>query len=138
MPFGPGTPICPSGRFGPPREISTSNYIDFDTGKVMAEPPPGTNAVHPLEGITEIIGWMERSGLDVAVGIGELQPLGMNFVALEKEDWDSLRPTELTTKLRQHNFRPNELKPWKNGELPSTFGFWTREGGTGILHAGED
>ena len=119
-------------RFGAPREISTSDFIDFDTGKVMAE-PPGTNVVHPLEGLGEIVGWMERSGLDAAVGIGELQPLGMNFVALENEDWDSLRPTELTTKLHQGTFRPNDLKPWKNGELPSTFGFRTREGGTGIL-----
>jgi hypothetical protein len=119
-------------RFGAPREISTSDYIDFDTGKVMVE-PPGTNIVHPLQGIGEIVGWMERSGLDAAVGTGELQPLGMNFVALEKQDWDSLSPTELTTKLHQGTFRPNELKPWKNGELPSTFGFRTREGGTGIL-----
>lgn len=119
-------------RFGAPREISTSDFIDFDTGKVMAE-PTSTNIDSFFQGMTEIIGWMERSGLDAAVGIGELQPLGMNFVALEKDDWDSLRPTELTTKLHQGTFRPNELKPWKNGELPSTFGFRTREGGTGIL-----
>jgi hypothetical protein len=120
-------------RFATLREITTSDFIDFDTGKVMAEPPPGTNTVNPIEAITEIIGWMERSGLDAAVGIGELQPLGMTFVALEKEAWDSMRPTDLTTKLHQGAFRPNDLKPWKNGELPSTFGFRTREGGTGIL-----
>ncbi len=119
-------------RFGAPREITTGDFIDFDTGKVMAQPSSDTN-LHPFEAMSEIIGWMERSGLDAAVGIGELQPLGMVFVALEKEDWDSLRPTELTTKLRQGTFRPNNLKPWKNGELPSTFGFRTREGGTGIL-----
>jgi hypothetical protein len=119
-------------RFGAPREISTSDFIDFDAGQVMVE-PAGTNSNNFFQGMTEIVGWMERSGLDAAVGNRELQPLGMTFVALENEHWESLSPTELTTKLHQGAFRPNELKPWKNGELPSTFGFRTREGGTGIL-----
>ncbi len=71
--------------------------------------------------------------MDAAVGNGELQPLGMIFAPLENEDWDSLTPSGLTTRIHQRQFRPNVLKPWKNAQLPSTFGFRTREGGTGIL-----
>jgi hypothetical protein len=118
-------------KFAPAPEITSSDFIDFDTGKVMEEPPGAGRNV--FDSLSATVGWMERTGMDAAVGNGELQPLGMIFVALENEQWDSLRPTDLTTKLHQGTFRPNALKPWKNGQLPSTFGFRTREGGTGIL-----
>jgi len=117
--------------FTPVREITTSDFIDFDTGNVMEE-PPGTGR-NVFDSLSATVGWMQRNGLDAAVGNGELQPLGMIFVALENSDWDSFTPTDLTTKLHQGNYVPHTLKPWKNGELPSTFGFRTREGGTGIL-----
>ena len=117
--------------FGPARELTTSDFIDFDTGKVMEE-PPGTGR-NVFDSLSATVVWMERTGLDAAVGNGELQPLGMIFTPFENEQWDSLSPEDLTARLHQNNFRPHELKPWKNGQLPSTFGFRTREGGTGIM-----
>jgi predicted Ser/Thr protein kinase len=117
--------------FGLERQVTFSDFIDFDSGKVQ-EPPAGTTG-NVFAGMAETVAWMERSGFDAAAGNGELQPLGMVFVGLENGQWDSLSPTELTTRLHQGMFKPTVLKPWKNGELPSTFGFRTREGGTGIL-----
>jgi hypothetical protein len=76
---------------------------------------------------------MERTGLDAVAGRGELLTRGMFCAAMENADWDSATPAQLTTKLHQATFLPHSLKPWKNGELPSTFAFRTREGGTGIL-----
>jgi hypothetical protein len=118
-------------RFGPAHEITFSDFLDFDTGKVMEEPPDTGRNV--FDSLSPAVRWMERSGLDATAGNGELQALGMTFSALENQDWDELGPRGLTTRLHQSNFVSHSLKPWKDGQLPSTFGFRTREGGTGIL-----
>jgi hypothetical protein len=133
--LNPNRPLPPAEpvTFGPVQEISLTDYIDFDTGKVMDEPSSKSSSANIFEGIGETVAWMERAGVDAAAGNGELQPLGMLFVALEQEQWNTVTPSKLTTWLHQGAFRPATLKPWKNGELPSTFGFRTREGGTGVL-----
>ena len=118
-------------QFGPAREMTFSDFLDFDTGKVLEEPPDTGRNV--FDSLSPAVRWMERSGLDATAGNGELQALGMTFSALENQDWDELGPKGLTTRLHQSNFVSHSLKPWKNGQLPSTFGFRTREGGTGIL-----
>jgi predicted Ser/Thr protein kinase len=109
------------------RDVSLTGFIDFDTGNTE-EPTTATPA-----GFNDAAAWAGQRRLDAAAGIGELQTIGMVFVALENQQWESLSPVELTTRLAQGMFQPNTLKPWKNGELPSTFGFRTREGGTGML-----
>lgn len=130
LPEGPLPPAKPV-VFEPTREISFSDFIDFDTGKIMQE--PAVPAQNIFDGMNETVAWMQRNGLDAAAGIGNLQPLGMTFAALSKEDWDTLTPGELVTKLHHGLFIPAKLEPWPKGELPSTFAFRTREGGTGIL-----
>jgi hypothetical protein len=119
--------------FSPAQQVSFTEYIDFDIGKVLEEPPGNSPSSNIFEGLGETVAWMERSGVDAAAGTGELKPLGMRFVALEPEQWNTVTPSELTARLHQGAFWPATLKPWKNGELPSTFGFRTREGGTGVL-----
>ncbi len=123
-------PVPKPVTFGPVRELTFGGYLDFDTGNVREAPVvTTTNGSHGEE--TRV--WLERNGFDAAAGIGELNAFGMLCVALENEHWDTLSPPELTARLHQGMFRPSSLKPWKNGELPSTFGFRTREGGTGML-----
>jgi hypothetical protein len=117
--------------FGPVRELTFKGCIDFDTDKLQEARPD--SPPQALDDVNERRVWFERNGFDAVAGRGELQTAGMIFAALENDHWNTLSPTELTSRLLQNNFFPASLKPWKNGEFPSTFAFRTREGGTGIL-----
>ena len=77
---------------------------------------------------------MQENGFDAEAGVGELNVVGMDFMALANEDWETLSASE--AKRRFYNgsiFRPRQLKPMKAGELPATFAFRTREQGLGLL-----
>ncbi len=128
-----GAAASPTGlAFGPAQEITFSELIDFDTGKTAHYPPakPGSG---PLDGIGDSIAWMQQNGFDAAAGVGELQPLGVTIVELSSSDWDTLTPAALIQRLETNGTFPSELKPGGDVPSPATFGFRTREGGTGLL-----
>jgi predicted Ser/Thr protein kinase len=130
----PNRPV-PQARpaiFTPVQEIEFSELIDFDTGRT-AHYPAGKPRRDLFDGFGEEILWMQENGFDAAAGTGELHPLDMLFVALENADWDNLGPDEFIQRLYHGLYKPRVLKPLKEGELPATFGFRTREDGFGML-----
>lgn len=118
-------------KYGPVRELTVRGCIDFDTGKLQ-ETRLGLEP-NILEDVNRRRLWFEQNGFDAVAQPGELQTIGMIFAALENTDWDSLSPVKLIARLHQNFFQPSTLKPGQNVELPATFAFRTREGGTGIL-----
>ncbi len=125
-------PQAKPATFSAVHECTFSELIDFDTGN-SAGFPPGKPGQHIFDGIGEDILWAQEQGFDAVAGNGELQVLNMEFVALENADWNTLAPGELIQRLHEGRFHPRALKPYPEGRLPSTFGFRTRERGTGIL-----
>lgn len=117
--------------FSSAREVTFSDWIDFDTGQVQEELPALNSDM--AEGSNETLAWVHRFGMDASAGNGELLPIGMTFAALENADWERLAPREVAARLHAGMFIPAYLKPWKEGQLPSTFAFRTREGGTGLM-----
>jgi len=116
--------------FGPSTEREITEYIDFDTGQVREMPITGSGLI---EGLNEVIPWMERNGIDAAAGNGELQTLGLRVIDLKTEEWDALKPAEVVGRLHRSAYVPRQLKPRPGAGLPLTFAFRTREGATGIL-----
>jgi hypothetical protein len=133
--LSPRSPVPPPNpaQFGPVMERTFSELIDFDTGKTSGYPAaqPGAN---PLAGLGENVLWLRENGFDAEAGVGELHVVNMEFVALQNADWDTLTAPQAMDRLeRGSRFAPRDLKPLKEGQLPATFVFRTREGGIGIL-----
>ena len=116
--------------FGPVQVREFTDYIDFDTGETREMPITGSGFI---EGLSEIIPWVERNGIDASAGAGELQTIGMQVVNLGQKDWETLSPNDLAKRLETSAYWPGQLKPQPGTGLPVTFGFRTREKGTGIL-----
>lgn len=119
-------------RFSEVRERTFDELIDFDTGDT-AEFPPGTTGEPLLAGAGANVIWAQENGFDAVAGNGNLQILNMDLVALNQADWEGLTPEGLIQRLHEGRFHPRVLQPYPEGQLPSTFGFRTRERGTGIL-----
>jgi hypothetical protein len=118
--------------FGPMQERSFAEFIDFDTGQT-AQLPEGDDAnFNPFEVTPALLSWMQENGLDAHAGAGKIETLGVSIVDLAPSDWDSLQPEALVTRLRDSGRFQMQLEPGLEG-LPATFGFRTREGGTGLL-----
>ncbi|MCW5550578.1 MAG: serine/threonine protein kinase [Verrucomicrobiae bacterium] len=130
----PRSPLPPpqKPRFSEVMEHTFDELIDFDTGRI-AEFPPGQPGRPPFAGIGENVLWAQKAGLDAAAGTGELHALDLTVVELTNSDWDTLTPNQLWQRLYLGQYRPSTLKLRENGQLPATFGFRTREGGTGLL-----
>lgn len=130
----PRTPLPPPQPlvFSPESARTFDELIDFDTGRT-AEFPPGQAGEPPFAGSGDNVLWAQENGFDAVAGNGELQVLNMDFVALNPADWDGLTPEGLMQRLHEGRFHPRVLQPYPAGQLPSTFGFRTRERGTGIL-----
>jgi hypothetical protein len=130
----PSQPVPPSQppAFGPVVEREFDEVIDWDTGRTAQFPsrPPGG---HLFEGLGEEILWMQENGFDAFAGTGELHTLDTVFAALDNEDWETLRPSQLFERWHRGQFHPRVLQPFPEGQLPSTFAFRTREGGMGVL-----
>jgi len=121
-------------RFGPVRECTFSELIDFDTGKTGDFPPGPSDAKNIFDGIALNVSWMQEQGFDAEAGTGALHPVGMDFVALPNADWENLTASVATQRFYTGSiYRPRELKPLKDGELPATFAFRTREQNIGLL-----
>jgi hypothetical protein len=115
------------------QERTFAELIDFDTGK-EADFPPSRPGAGLFDGIGDNILWMQENGFDAEAGAGALHTLDMEFVALENAEWDTLSAPEALKRFYQGSiFRPRDLKPLKEGELPATFVFRTREHGIGLL-----
>ena len=61
-----------------------------------------------------------------------MEVLGLKVVELTSTDWSTLTPAGLNQRLADQGSFPSELKP-AAGTLPATYGFRTREGGSGLL-----
>lgn len=134
--LNPVTPV-PQGKpatFGPVHEVDLTELLDLDTGQTADFPDAAADATpNPFIGVAENILWMQRNGFDVAAGTGELQTLDLVCALLNDNDWETLRPAELVERWYNGQFLPRSLKPVKEGQLPVTYGFRTREGTTGML-----
>jgi hypothetical protein len=129
----PRTPV-PGPRvfsYGPVVERKFNGLLDLDTGKLGEFPirDPGQNLA---EGVGQNIAWMQEQGFDAEARADELGLLGTTIAALDGRDWDSLTPGMLGHHLRDSGAIPTRLVPI-DGRLPATFGFRTRDGGSGIL-----
>ncbi len=118
-------------RFGPVREVTFDEIIDFDTG-VVTNFPPDLGGPNPFQNYSNVV-WMRQQGFDAGAGTGELWPVDVDFAVLDESDWDGLSVSGLTQRIYQNHFRPSQLKALADGRLPVTYGFRTRQGGIGIL-----
>jgi hypothetical protein len=118
-------------QFGPAKEVTFDEIIDFDTG-VVTNFPPDRGGPNPFQNYANLA-WMRQRGFDAGAGTGELWPVDVDFTVLDLSDWDDLRESELVERIYRSHFRPGQLKALAEGRLPATFGFRTREGSIGIL-----
>ena len=118
-------------RFGPPKECRRQEAVDFDRGTAREITHKDTEV--QFDDWDSAAPKLQNEGIDAVVGVGELHVFGMDFVLLDNADWDDLRPHELVERIHQNHYRPREVKPLREGQLPATFGFRTREQQMGIL-----
>lgn len=118
--------------FGPVIERTFDELIDFDTGRA-ASFPTGKSAENVFAAIGENILWAQENGYDASASNSELDNLGTEFAPVSKEEWDSLTPQDVITRLRQSASRPRSLKLESTAELPVTYAYRTREQGVGIV-----
>jgi serine/threonine protein kinase len=131
--LAPRTPV-PGPRvfsYGPVLERKFDGLLDLDTGE-LGEFPTRDTGRNLAEGVGQNIAWMQERGFDAEARADELGLVGTTIAALDGRDWDSLTPGMLGYHLRDSGAKPTRLVPI-DGRLPATFGFRTREGGSGIL-----
>jgi hypothetical protein len=135
----PDAPMPPPRylRFGPVHEQSPDQAIDLDRGKVTDLAIQNTTSLVDPEVRRSLLekssAQLQKEGVDFIVGAGELRVLDMDFTVLDNSDWDDIRPHEIGDRIYRNHYRPREVKPLKEGQLPATFGFRTREQNLGIL-----
>ncbi len=123
--------------FGPVTEREVTGALDLDTGTLTELPLPRLQAESGqarYEWIAheESAGpWMSQRGADIIASENHgLTGLDLFAANLEPEDWQTMTPEALDRKLASLQVRkPGGLWSFSG----STFGFRTREGGTGIL-----
>jgi predicted Ser/Thr protein kinase len=122
--------------FGPVHELTFNGFLDFDSGRTGDAPPDlaaphTTPTLHTLRG--DIL-WQRETGYDAAAGTNRMYTLNLRCVALDDPDWDRISPAELIDRYHNGMFLPESLAAWPGpDDLPTTYGFRTREYGTGIL-----
>ena len=117
--------------FGDDQAFTFSGALDLDTGRT-ANPPPGKSS-NPIAGIGETLQWMQENGFDGLAGADKVETLGVIIVPLDSSDWATLDSSELERRLGAEGRFQMALKPSANPDRPATFGYRTREGGTGLL-----
>ena len=131
---------APNLSFGPVMERVVEEcaapdfkWFDFDKGVSVSSSSLPDNVEDSV-----FEDWMRKTGVDVGANVTNAKGLvsrGTNFVAwpVKSSLWDSASADEVTHLLAFA--RSDEKVTWlrADGELPATFVFKTREGGTGIL-----
>jgi hypothetical protein len=117
--------------FGDDQAFKFSGALDFDTGRT-ANPPPDKGS-NPIAGIGETLQWMQENGFDGLAGADKVETFGVSIVPLDSSDWATLDSSELDRRLGAEGRIQMELKPSANPDRPATFGYRTREGGTGLI-----
>ena len=118
-------------KFGPVSEQTFDELLDLDTSRKGVF-PPSNGRQGGLESLGRDLEWMQAQGFDILAGANSLETIGVTIVDLPDTDWDGLSPADLLHQLRLGAaFRSRldaDAVSW-----PATFGFRTREGGTGML-----
>jgi serine/threonine protein kinase/signal peptidase I len=121
---------APNLSFGPVIERVVSDFIDFDTGKLLQPPNPLEAATWMEQGAT--IPWMKEQGVDATWASDGLNGVDMAIIRVADAKW-----SETSCDWLQHEItgKPQETlaKIERPENLPATYVFKTREGGTGIL-----
>jgi serine/threonine protein kinase len=138
MPATPATAQNPS--FGPVIERVIENcaapdFKWFDLDKAVAVSSSGLPDDVEDSAFED---WMRKTGVDVAANTGNSPGLisrGNDFVALPVQTslWDSASAEEIRHLIADARAEKKITMLRADGELPATFVFKTREGGTGIL-----
>ncbi|MBI3416303.1 MAG: protein kinase [Verrucomicrobia bacterium] len=130
-PRGGPRPEAMAPSFDSVIERTFGELLDFDTGKT-GEFPKDVTVENPFAGMAMNMAWMQEHGFDALAGSDKLEFVGVRIVEFAATDWDSLTPAGLNQRLADQGNFPSELTP-AAGKLPATYGFRTREGGTGLL-----
>jgi serine/threonine protein kinase len=121
---------APNLSFGPVIERVVSDFIDFDTGKLLQPPNPLEAATWMEQGAT--IPWMKEQGVDATWASDGLNGVDMAIIRVADAKW-----SETSCDWLQHEItgKPQETlaKIERPENLPATYVFKTREGGIGIL-----
>ncbi len=126
--------------FGPVTDLTVNDdgagedfFMDLDRGRLFS-PPPGLD-LHQTDAMRR---WVRENGIDA---MGETSTsvhglVGIEMVAFPfaSPRWDSVTAEQLIGDQTLGAAQPNSLVPISaKGDLPATYIFKTREGGTGIL-----
>ena len=132
-------PTTTATSFGPVIERVVDGAIDFDSGKVVAEPEKFSDSNDIAENVLKAIEWLERQGMDAITEPSQsLKGVGIKAKAMNKDAWDHLMPEEIIATLQStkretwQDLDPNR-KTDEDLKTPMTWIFETREGGKGIL-----
>ncbi|HAB18089.1 MAG TPA: serine/threonine-protein kinase [Verrucomicrobiota bacterium] len=122
-----------SRHFGPVQKITFDEFLDFDTGRTGSPPETDDKNINPFEITTGLLAWMQQNGYDASAGVDKMETLGVTITDLASHDWETLTPEALIQRLQASGRYPPDLKPGTDPTSPATYGFRTREGGTGLL-----
>jgi len=108
-------------------------FIDLDKGKLFS-PPAGLN----LSDTNAFATWLRSNGVDAmgetSVSVRGLVGIDMIVRPLAGPQWESLKPqAALENEVLKQGTPGSPVFLSAKGELPQTFLFRTREGGTGLL-----
>ena len=134
----PPKPMNVSVAFAPVIEREVDGAIDFDSGKVIAEPEKFSESNDIAENVLKAVAWLEREGMDaITEPSRSLKGVGIKAKAVDGDAWDKLTPEQViaTLEMTKRETWP-DLDPRHGDEprkTPATWVFETREGGKGIL-----
>jgi hypothetical protein len=126
-----GTAARASKPLGDPQELQFAELLDLDTLTTGTLPPaPTGQAGNPIAGIGSTTEYMQANGFDVMHSHDHLDALGLKLVPMNSQDWNSMTPRELQSRLDQYGQWNTSIKP---GAFPGIYGFQTRDGGRGLM-----
>jgi len=125
--------------FGPVIEREVDGAIDFDSGKVVAEPEKFSESNDIAENVLKAVAWLEHKGMDAITEPSQsLKGVNLKAKSVDNDAWDKLTPEqviatlEMTKRETWQDLDPNR-KTDEQRKTPATWIFETHEGGKGIL-----